>query len=1151
MRRLLSVLILFVAIGGESRAADVTGEVNASWASPQLFSVDEKAKFYPGFRLTVNVAGTIDFNPEHRYREECDWTGLFCDDIRWIDHHFMGPQQLPTRLVFQRENDPADVIELTVNQGPSTVDLPADVAGFTKPYFLLTTVAGTGSGLSPQSSVGNFSVSVDVSANGRLSALKAYLAKRQPRVTDIVNDRNVVDRYLRDKFAKDVGAILREHAAKKYLLSETTARSDHLELLRFAQKLAPGDFENLRAIADYYVQIGLPGEAEKEYAALIAGLEDVSRTSPTANTDIQLGISYSSLAKTIAESSGGIEEGSLQRADAFYAKAAEVFQKNNFPDLYGATLASRAAILRRLRSSATLKTAIALYEQAGQTMAAAIIGDVALPSADGASLLAGPVYDGLELVDLETGGKTRLSEPGGDYRLAAWDPAGQRGLVQKGDSLSWLDPTSGKRTDVQGSFPDFAYYQAANRTILTLSALELKTIKPSGSEYPLKLGDVEGCEYELPSPFPVPPDTKPFLAKGYGPAELSFDGDAVVISCGSELSVKLTSDAGLTDLGTHTLIRDDGSHRTVQNVAVSNAGKLMVSIASGIESVSPAQGALPFAEFKHYLVGWHPGINISPAFDFQLETPAQQIPQVITDPDGKYIFVFYGPYIEVRSGDDGTVIQTINISMNTPMIFPQIIFALNLEMFDKERILIRASDDKLWLLNINSSQVQLVKPTEKGTIVSFTGYLIPNSAKPDNPLLLRPARFFELSKRLPDGTPDPDSVPAVFGLGAAEEPRSIEYLSGGGGIIANDRFTGEVSLYEIGKRPQTTNFRKAGSRYVGLAAAKANQWLLIELDRGWNFQNLTLFELGKKLADVPLPPVPVSAQEIQFKNYEDIVAQFKASGSPNLLPPTYPDALRPEDMEFVLANRDKIKFGWQIVPRPQAQGPFAMQAIAIITTADGRKRYQPLWGAYTELILDPQATSSDDIVGGTVTYDIDVGIITLLNPRIGLIGDYRANSQLAFYDLQTRERIAVAPQQTNPSSLIGFSLSSDGNRVAIALSAMNPSGTSNSELKLFDIADKPVELPCNECKNFKPLPENVEFEAWEARGSMPNLMSAIAVDSTVERMFFTSDGFAMGYHIGADKRLLITGLSLPMYIGKEIAINREAKHKMRVFRLAR
>src|SRR5262249_46861017 len=181
---------------------------------------------------------------------------------------------------------------------------------------------------------------------------------------------------------------------------------------------------------------------------------------------------YVSLAAMISQNRGSVDPTELSRAEGIYEKAASIFASINFSDRRATTLSARAGLLRRLKSVTSLRAAVGLYQEARTQMALTVVGDIAVRSTDGKTILTGTSYEGYQAIDIQTGEiVASFNRPGRDLRPVAWDPVLQRVLLQAGDTLAWHEPF--KQANPVSSFPATGdSFRAAGGTLLSSTSVD-------------------------------------------------------------------------------------------------------------------------------------------------------------------------------------------------------------------------------------------------------------------------------------------------------------------------------------------------------------------------------------------------------------------------------------------------------------------------------------------------------------------------------------------------------------------------------------------------------------------------------------------------------------------------------------------------------
>jgi hypothetical protein len=1183
MRRLVLVCIALIS-SAECRAQQasnhIQGDVKAEWHDPQLISVADAARFFPGQSLTVSVSGTVDINPNEHSECNKDWLGQ-CHRTYWTEHHFSTPESVPAYFVLQRSDDPRKNIQFKVGAAQQIVTIPEDDSAYDKPYELRGYVAAPGTGVDPSRSKNSYRVDIAVDSSARVNQLPAFFSARKPSPTEIVDSRNVVDRYSEAQAASACAQKIRNYAVSQFPISGgQTAQQNQLALLEYAKRLAPLDVENTKALASYYTSIGAPAEAERVYNDTINTLEQRVGVAGATKDKAQLAESYISLAATIASNSGSISPHALEKADGLYERAIALLDDIKFFDREGTTLAERANELRRLKTADTLKAAIGLYKQAQAKMANTIVGDLVFRSVDGQTVLSGPEYVGYRVVDVQSGESiSDFFKSDRDFVPVAWDAQSKRLLLRSLDLLAWHDPfqrPAPEPTPTTSLLAD--YFEAAGGTILAKWAINgvARVITRSGADFPMRVGAETKCEFTPIQLFAGPPLQQ---VSSYGPSTISLDGNTVAIACGNTIGISKVANDQISQANKIDLTTLGVQPSIILGVALSADGQaLAVATRRPVSGPAPQVGASPV--FDDRILLW---TNLSAADErpreFQLanevRTPRPGFGSaaiaVSFSPDAAALVISNGAAVQfIDVGTGASTVSATNVTqVAQPMDLPTSGLAVAIESTSTNELVIKDwPTNSLIVVSWPSHELTKLQLSPQAVGAVIFGTILTRNTRAGRSILWVSARHFvSLTNKISvtDGTASPIGQSPVTFTGGVRFGGSV-LLSGGRFFVSPTGVGQQLELVQIGGERRVIGSESAAGHAFAVGLREVDSWALMTTGEDERVARIDLMRGFDKVGEISLPPIPNSYKDKLVKAMQDYVAQ---SRPPNIISPQRTSLIDPNDVKQALAHPERLNLiGWRPSSIPQSNffsanssrccPPAVLEPMVGFRTDDNRDLYASVVGPMLA-VVDFCQTVRDKVV--SINDFTGTRLLAVLSGDAALVAKPAPVGQPQWFieSLPDGKILSFPNPQlvttTNDSlpSFVASLRSIDANRFNVLGSTQKRAGPPDYWIATFSVDGSGVHnQPCAKCSlDFGKLNESIQKTSFPF--STPALFQpllGVILSSNLGRAMFVDGELLEALDVTSQQPLLSTSASLPKLIEQNVAVVQDTRHLLKLYGLA-
>ncbi|MGM4960899.1 hypothetical protein ACT4MK_36910 [Bradyrhizobium barranii] len=1167
--------------------------MSASWHDPTLVALKDKAQFLPGQKLTISLTGSIDVNPEEHSDCNKDWLGQ-CHRTYWTEHHYRNPGQTPATFHLARTDGQGQPISFVVGGSSVQIDIPVTGKEFDKPFELRGYIAAPGSGVDAARSLLSYSVSITVDARQRVDALTSFFAARSPTAAEIVDNSKVVDAISANQFGSLCAQKIRTFAATNFPISSgKSAQESQLMILQYAKRLAPQDSANTQALADFYNAVGLASLAEAEYNKTIAQQEQQAKLSQSVKDKVVLAELTGNMGAMIAQNAGSFDPGALQRADTFFDRAASIYQSVNFSDRRGGALAARASVLRRLRTIGALQSSIDLYQRASTSMARTVVGDVAVRSSDGRTLLTGASYSGYRIVDIGTG-RTHSDywKTGQDFNPVAWDAANQRILLRSADTLVWRDPFDPTANVVPATAALADRFVASSSTIIGISNADgtARAITKGGSDLRLRVENEDVCEYrsvytQVPSPNPAAP-----MFKTYGPTVLSFDGKIVAITCGARVGVFAIEDEKLRSLGVFDAAKFTGRITDIISVALSPDGTKLALIARSAPNPSmPAAPGRPPAWDDRAIVSDVLNPPQSPKeipLAAELKTPRMPVLNpllaIAFGPDGQSLAISSGLFLQLASLTDGSsVIKALSYDRDAsvrPRILSPYEPYLSIERSSATEFFIKDwMSGGISLVDWPSRTVRSVAIDQSAASELAVGTIVTrNNSDGPHTFWIGQRQFLELTHSIASKDASVESLPSSIKGEISSVGQPPLLLTGSSYLVGREPFSRSTTVIQIGKSQQAIPLPKGNDVGFVLALGSPDSWARVSLDRQ-AFQATVEFMRGfDKVGETSLPPVPNSYKDHLLANWRAIVDTWGKNGRPQFVDPNERFLLtQPRDVEEAIGHTERLLVGWRpaltvgnaILPNGNDNlGPVVFQPFVRYTTLDGRPlEVLPTQTMYA--VVDPKAMSTSDTIALVDFHDTIP--LAILNETSAIVVQVKPgpNGQMSssFFTRSLKSEI-LSPIQTRLSdigaagaapSLQSYQVASDG--ILFDLVGFTPKSPTFFEpwLESFSLKGSVAQpMPCRSCVDLdaSELPRllgSINRSVVASFGNLSPLMLSSSLRTSVDlkRQMSLAGKLLEVIDIPSNSVLLSTGAALPRAIEGNVAVIQESPHLLKVYSL--
>jgi WD40 repeat protein len=1165
MRLLIALLLaLLPVVCSATESMEVVGAVGASFHEPQLVSVADGAQFFPGQKLSISLAGQVDINREEHSDCNKDWLGQ-CHRTYWTEHHFRTPAITPAYFELRRVDDPTQKIQFTVGDASVLKEVPLDQLNFDKPYELRAYLAAPGSGIDPSRSSNSYSVTISVDSAARVSNLPAFFKTKRPSASDVVDNRNIVDRYSEAQLASLCASDIRVYALDQFPISGgTTTQESQLALLQYAKRMAPLDLANTKALAGFFDSVGLPAQAEKEFGKAIMSLEQKVGAANLAKDKANLAETLAALATSIAKNSGTSDPGALLRADNFYARAAEVFGSIHFVDRQGTVLASRAGLLRRLKSKADLRASIALYEQAKSSMAHTIVGDLALRSADSKVILTGSDSSGYRILNLRTGSKfSEFFQIGKDFRPVAWDPVSRRVLLSSGDALLWHDPFTPKAETELFASAVGDRFKASAGTVLAIGGMDrhVRVITKTGLDQRLSVGNEEKCQISVPT------DAKGTnfsqVEIGYGDAAISLDGKSVGIVCGATIGILAVENDRLRSVVTINSVGQNREPIFVDSLALSPNGRAVAVIAH-----RPNGG--------NQLVLW----NILEATTrFVAEYPLQQemvySETVVTfSPDGTSLIASNGKVIQFVSLETGTSNAVIGASSpakpgltgGSMDLTPQ--GAPTLDVTSPDGLIVKNSmDGTLFHIAWPSQELTRVSMDPRSAD-ALSGIVLTRSTEAGREIdWVQAQQFLSLTQRIDASSATNASLERPITIDRELSSRLPLLLSGGETLVSYDRFTSQILVRNINGDSKFLQVPDARHAVHAIASKKKDSWARVVTAAHSGLVSIDLMLGFNKADEIGLPPVPNSYKKRLIDAIRAEVEAWTKAGKPGLRLGEYRTGNDPADLDRAIAHPDRLRFDWQLMGSGGSAEPLMPDLISL-AVFEPLVRYQQDDG--TEIVVQniqdtfalvdlSQTRAANDAV--QIVSSPNVYPIAFLSASLALSFSQAPNlpPKLVFQQLPAGEQNDIQSHLADPSTtqtLIAFQAAPESSTFILIGSTTKQAGSVSYWFEQFSVdRTRARTVKCDQCQTFDPskLKDLVSIEGKEPQPfeSYSDVMSGVASSADLQQLMLLSGETLEVIDTVSNKVRLSTNAAIPMLVEGNVAIVRDSKHLLKLYSLGK
>lgn len=356
LRAMAGLLCTGLSLMASAKQQDgyVDGVVNVQARRLTLVSNEYGDSYFPGQRLSIDVSGTIDVNPEEQWEENC-FLGI-CKRHTWINHHWFDASRLPVIFVLLDESD-NKVAEFAAPGGKASYLIPTDVlVSYNRKLRLFGMVSDTTPAIDARRSRGQYAVRISVDTSARIRKLPAYLAAHKPAASEL-KARWAYDPFLITQNRSAVVAALISFAQSAHPASDRGRSEEHRALLDYAAEIDPTNPTVGSAAADMFIKQGNFKEAEAQMVATIKKLQQLPGSADNPITQTALARAYIKLASTMSAARGYADAGSLSAIAGHYTTAVDIGQRFRAPAVLTEALFGRALLLRSRNTLDALKMA--------------------------------------------------------------------------------------------------------------------------------------------------------------------------------------------------------------------------------------------------------------------------------------------------------------------------------------------------------------------------------------------------------------------------------------------------------------------------------------------------------------------------------------------------------------------------------------------------------------------------------------------------------------------------------------------------------------------------------------------------------------------------------------------------------------------------
>ena len=1159
---------------------DVEGVVGANYATAKLISPSDKAQFFPGEQLTISVSGSVDINPNVHTECNKDWAGQ-CHRSTWVEHHFSPPSQAPVYFSLQTASGTGQKIEIKATGDPVSIEVPSDGA-FSTAYGLYGYLAGAGSGVDPNRSVGSFKVVVTVAPFNRLAKFGEYLNSKHPEADQIINERNIVDRYMRALAGKEAASLIRQYAKSRYPVAGRKENiNPHLDLLRFSQRLAPDDVDATRAIADFFVSVGRPEEAKNAYLDLIKKLNAKDDDSPAVQKP--LADAYVELGKSLLSAVGSLDGSNKQEAEAMFAKAADIYRSLRYNQKVASALIQRANLLRDMRSEQGLTESIKLYQDARKYLPFSIPGDVAHTTPDGRSIILGTAYQGFVATSLS--GReldVTFADANKDLGFAAWDASRKKLLVTQGDSLQWIDPFADSRQLQFAGAAKGNWFQAANGTVLTrtLDGNENRAniVTRTGEVYPVSVSG-ESCKFAPVVFTPGPPLPNPMTT--FGLATLSFDGNFVVLTCGNLISIQQITPKGLQSARLIDISKLDNDKRNIHEIAISSEGGYLAARVLKQRANTPVTSELLI---------W----NVRDAKRPPSAIPLGSIPAMMpASPSGPPVFLtsllFTPDGTQLIQGDvNGGIVRAIdplngNVIREFPLSDSRHSKANNSTGFNPisridwataaDLIIYTPFTMTISVLNIASGKLDAFAITTNDQGPNSFGVVIPRIApgKPNDLVWLGPKELLSLNRvdRDEDGQIRISREHFSFSItpGAKLQP-----LSGGQLILTKDFLQpGSINIHSVDGKKTVVGAREPFDEVEAKPTPIPNVWLRIETRPEKTAVAVEVRKGPDLVRSITLPDVPFSYRDQYLARLAELRNQLQKLKFVDKTAPEMRFQIGQADLDEVIGHPDRLEFDWRLA-QDEMPGNNAVTFYAMprFTTSDGRvligtREPQPI------RILDDLFAvldiTDDKILSnaGVTLIKLDGVLKTLSSSGSKLLGFNIALGPLSLWvrdtKSSTKSPVSSSFVADKTSAYRAAKLSPTGDKLFIFGTKGSPGVVGAGWIDIFRLDGQNVShINCTACRtiSLSELPELLHAAQIRAdfvrlpshQEAVANWLEFVATDTAMDKVALATRDYTTIIDTQTDKSIMTTQPSIPLaFTDDDVAVTKQEPHVLMIYDL--
>ena len=341
----------------------IKGTISVKSTEAVDVAFESGADFYPGERVTVRVAGTVNINPSIAYREECTTFIGFkvsCDDVPYPINNYLTVDALNAAIIFKDKND-TQLDYKMINSQSYSFTIPHQYESFNNPVRILAFIPGQN--IDRGTSIGSYSVEVSVDATTRASYFKNYIEYVLDNNLDVNLLKAGITRRLKNDCSVAFGRTVADYLGSSHFKNLSSEKKRKLnDFTKYIYNdVAPGnDVLQLKAADVYFQELDFI-RADKELSALIARLESKEQDFQTLELR---GNAFNKLAELYVSKNVGIVKRDLFKAVEYYHQAELAYSKAASFQALTEVLIKQADVLKAINTVQSLSRAKEKLEEA-------------------------------------------------------------------------------------------------------------------------------------------------------------------------------------------------------------------------------------------------------------------------------------------------------------------------------------------------------------------------------------------------------------------------------------------------------------------------------------------------------------------------------------------------------------------------------------------------------------------------------------------------------------------------------------------------------------------------------------------------------------------------------------------------------------------